>query len=195
MQGKEKIIDDILSAARKTAAAMIDEATAERDAAVDALRAELEKSAAQAAEKTRAAADAVYAGQVKLGELESGKLMLKAKQDCVAAVYAAVREKILAQSDAQYLALLQKLIVRYCEDGDEVVAAGADAKRVTAAWVKKVSTAAKKKLTLSAARGDFAGGVILRNARYDRDLTVDELIADLKDRTESEVAKKLGLCQ
>ena len=51
MQGKEKIIDDILSAARKTAAAMIDEATAERDAAVDALRAELEKSAAQAAEK------------------------------------------------------------------------------------------------------------------------------------------------
>lgn len=193
MQGKEKIIDDILSSARNTAAAMIEEATAERDASVEALRAELEKAEAAAAEKTRAAADAVYAGQVKLGELESGKLMLKAKQDCVAAVYAAVREKILGLSDAKYLELMQKLIVRYCEDGDEVIAAEADAKRVTAAWVKKVATAAKKKLTLSSERGDFAAGVILRNARYDRDLTVDELIADLKDRTESEVVQKLGL--
>lgn len=193
MQGKEKIIDDILSSARNTAAAMIEEATAERDASVEALRAELEKAEAAAAEKTRAAADAVYAGQVKLGELESGKLMLKAKQDCVAAVYAAVREKILGLSDAKYLELMQKLIVRYCEDSDEVIAAKADAKRVTAAWVKKVATAAKKKLTLSSERGDFAAGVILRNARYDRDLTVDELIADLKDRTESEVVQKLGL--
>lgn len=193
MQGKEKIIDDILSSARNTAAAMIEEATAERDASVEALRAELEKAEAAAAEKTRAAADAVYAGQVKLGELESGKLMLKAKQDCVAAVYAAVREKILGLSDAKYLELMQKLIVRYCEDGDEVIAAKADAKRVTAAWVKKVATAGKKKLTLSSEHGDFAAGVILRNARYDRDLTVDELIADLKDRTESEVVQKLGL--
>lgn len=193
MQGKEKIIDDILSSARNTAAVMIEEATAERDASVEALRAELEKAEAAAAEKTRAAADAVYAGQVKLGELESGKLMLKAKQDCVAAVYAAVREKILGLSDAKYLELMQKLIVRYCEDGDELIAAKADAKRVTAAWVKKVATAAKKKLTLSTERGDFAAGVILRNARYDRDLTVDELIADLKDRTESEVVQKLGL--
>lgn len=193
MQGKEKIIDDILSSARATAAAMIEEATAERDASVESLRAELEAAEAQAVVKTQEAADAVYAGQVKLGELESGKLMLKSKQDCVTAVYAAVRDKILALGDAQYLALLQKLIVRYCEDGDEVISAKADAKRVTAAFVKKAATAAKKKLTLSATRGDFAAGVILRNARYDRDLTIDELIADLKDRTESDVVQKLGL--
>ena len=60
MQGQRKIIDDILMSAKKTAAAMIDEATAELDGRLEALRAELEAKLNAEAEKSKAAADSLY---------------------------------------------------------------------------------------------------------------------------------------
>lgn len=193
MVGKQKLIDEILSSAKKTAAAMVEEATAEQTEALAALRKELDAAQAESLARSDKAADDYYSGQVKLGDLEAGKALLHAKQRCVAAVYDGVRDKILRAPDAEYLALLQKLVVEVCEDGDEIIAAKSDAKRVNAAWVKKVSAAAKKKLTLSKEQGDFSGGVILRNPRYDRDLSVDEIVAELKERTVGDTLKALGL--
>lgn len=193
MQGTQKIIDDILASARSAAQALVTEAQSEADARSVAVKAELEQAYNAALEKLEAEADDVYKGQAKLGELEAGKALLKAKQECVGAVYDGVRKKILAASDKEYLALLQKLIVSVCEDGDEVIAAQADKARVTSAWVKKVSEAAKKKLTLSKTYGEFSGGVVLRNGKFDRDLTVDELVSDLKERTVADTVKYLGL--
>lgn len=191
MQGKENMIDDILQSAKRTAAAMVEEAEAERAEAEAALRAQLEKAKAESDAEAARAADAAYSGRVKLGELEAGKIMLDAKQRVVAAVYDGVRARITSASDAVYLGLMQKLAVEACEDGDEVIPPVGD-KRVTAAWVKKVSAAAGKKLKLGKPE-DFSGGVILRNGRYDRALTVDEIVADLKERTVAETVNKLGL--
>lgn len=193
MQGKQKIIDDILSSARTSAASVVAEAENEARAELDELRRELDAAQRESLEKAEAAAQALYAGQVKLGELEANKVLLRAKQQCVSAVYDGVKQKILSAPDAKYLAILQNVVERYCEDGDEVVAAAADGKRVTAAWVKKISAAAKKQLTLSSEKGDFSGGVILRNGRYDRDLTVDAIVDELKERTVADTVARLGL--
>lgn len=192
MQGKQKIIDDILSSARATASSIVAEAEAEVRAELDALRAELDAVQKEALAKADAAAKELFDGQVKLGELEANKALLAAKQACVSAVYYGVKRKLLSASDAVYLKILQSVIVKHCEDGDEVIAGKTD-KRITAAWVKKVSTAAKKKLTLSAEKGDFEGGVILRNAVCDRDLTVDAIVEELKERTVYDTVKRLGL--
>lgn len=192
MQGKRKIIDDILASARAASESVIEEATAEQTEALEQLRKELDEQQKANAEKAARAAESAYAGRLKLGELEAGKIMLEAKQRCVAAVYDGVRSKILGAPDGEYLALIGKLIAENCEDGDTVIASASD-KRITEAWIKKVSTAAKKKLTLSKTRGDFSGGVILRNDRYDRSLTVDDIVEELKDRTVADTAAKLGL--
>ncbi len=193
MQGKNNIIDDILNAANKAAADIISDAEAEEAEAERAVREELEKARAEHDAETKTAADALYAGRVKLGELEAGKIMLKAKRDCVDKVYDGVRKRVLSMKDAEYLEFLGALIVRACEDGDEVVVSERDAKRANAAWLKKVATIAKKKLTLSKTCGEFEAGVILKGATNDRDLTIDELIAELKDRTEADTARALGL--
>lgn len=193
MQGKQKIIDDILSSAKATASSIVAEAQAESQTELDELRAELDAAQKESLAKAEAAAQELYAGQVKLGDLEAGKALLRAKQACVSAVYYGVKRKILSAPDAEYLKILQSEIVKYCEDGDEIIAAKSDGKRVTAEWVKKVSTAAKKKLTLSSEKGDFEGGVILRNKRYDRDLTVDAIVDELKERTISDTVARLGL--
>lgn len=187
------MIDDIMQSAQKTAAAMVEEAVNAQNAAIDALRAELEESRAAAESSAQIAAQAAYAGRLKLGELEAGKIELKAKRDCVAAVYAAVRKKILELPDGEYLKLMQKLIAANAEDGDEIIASKSDGKRITAAWVKKIATALKKKLSLSKEQGDFDGGVILRNAKYDRDLSVDEIISELTEKTESGTVAALEL--
>lgn len=193
MQGKENLIDDILQSAKKTSAAMVEEAVNVQNAAIDALRAELEEARLDAEKSAKAAAQAAYAGRLKLGELEAGKIELRAKRECVSAVYAAVREKILGLPDGEYLKLMQKLIAANAEDGDEIIAAKRDSKRINAAWVKKISTALKKKLSLSKEQGDFDGGVVLRNAKYDRDLSVDEIISDLTEKTESGTVSALDL--
>lgn len=191
MQGKEKMIDDILQSAKTTAAAMVEEAEAERAEAEIALRAELEKAKADSDAEAVRAADSAYSGRVKLGELEAGKIMLDARQRIVAAVYDGVRARITGAGDSEYLGLMHKLVVEACEDGDEVIPPKGD-KRITAAWVKKAATAAKKKLSLGKPE-DISGGLILRNSKYDRALTVDEIVADLKERTVADTAKKLGL--
>ena len=192
MQGKQKIIDDILSSAKATAASLVSEAEESAASETEELRAQLEAAKKESLKRAEQAAKELYDGQVKLGELEANKALLAAKQACVAAVYYGVKRKILAAKDAEYLKILQNAIVRYCEDGDEVIAAKSD-KRVTAEWVKKVSAAAKKKLTLSKEKGDFEGGVMLRNSRYDRDLTVDAIVEELKERTVYDTVAKLGL--
>ena len=193
MQGKDKIIDDILGTARRSAESMISEAEAESKRAAEELRAALAESERMALDEYDRAAGEVYSGLSKLGDLEKNKAILAAKQECVSAVYARVRQKILTAPDKEYLALLQKLIDGVCEDGDVVIAAKADDKRVTADFVKKVSAAAKKKLTLGKERGDFEGGVILRNDKYDRSITVDDIVDELKDRTVTQTAQKLEL--
>lgn len=193
MEGTQKIIDEIISSAKQTAAAVEREAREELDADAARLAEDLERTRVAALERYKLEADAAYSGRVKLGELEAGKVLLDARQRCVAAVYDGVREKILAAPDKEYLAFIGKLIAECCEDGDEVIAARADEKRVTAAWLKKIADGAKVKLTLCKTYGDFAGGVMLRNPRYDRDLTVDEIVESLKERTVGDTVKSLGI--
>lgn len=170
---------------------MIDEATLEQANALEKLRAELEEGCVQSEKAIDAAADALYQGQVKLGELEAGKVMLRAKQECVGLVYDGVRERILDAPDAEYLALVKKLISEYAEDGDEVIISSRDTKRITADWLEKA--AGKKKLALSKSIGEFSGGIVLRNKRFDRDLSVDAIVDELKERTAVETLAKLGL--
>lgn len=193
MQGTRKIIDDILDSAKKTAAAVIAEAERECNDGVESLRENTEAQKREGFAAAERAADAAYAGQIKLAELEAGKVLLRAKQECVGEVYVGVRKRILSAPDAEYLGLLEKLISEVCEDGDEVIASKNDAGRVTAEWLRSVSQSVGKKLTLGKTRGDFDGGVILRNAKYDRDLTIDEIVADLRERTVTSVVEKLGL--
>ena len=192
MQGKQKIIDDIISSAKATATAIGAEAAAEVQSGLASLRAELDAAQKESVDRSDAAAKELFDGQVKLGELEANKALLAAKQACVSAVYYGVKRKILSAPDGEYLKILQGVIVKYCEDGDEVIAGKAD-KRITAEWVKKVSSAAKKKLTLSKEKGDFEGGVILRNAKFDRDLTVDAIVDELKEQTVYDTVTRLGL--
>lgn len=192
MQGKDEMIDDILQAAEKSAAAMIGEATEESEAALEKLRTELDAAKLETDAEAKKAADAAYAGRVKLGELEAGKILLKAKQDCVAAVYAKIRAKLVAMPQAEYCKLMQRLLSGVVENGDEIVAGKTD-KRITAEWVKKLATSTKKKLTLSKEKGEFEAGVIVKNPRYDRDFTVDAIVADLRERTVSDTMRKLGL--
>ncbi len=192
MQGKKNIIDDILQSAKKSAETMIADAEADKAAAEAELAKTCEKLAEKAHEEARAAAEAVYAGRVKLGELEAGKITLGYKRAAVDAVYEEVKARILKMKDADYLDLMARYISNECADDDEIIAGEKD-KRITGAWVKKLAAACKKKITLSGERGDFDAGVVLRNAEYERDLTVDAIVSDLRDRTEQETIKSLGL--
>ncbi len=192
MQGDKQLIDDILATAKAAAEAAVNEATENNTAALKKVQAELDAQRAQAEAEIKAASDRERAGKVKLGELDAGKIILDAKQRCVSAVYDEVYKKLVGLSNEKYLALMKKLISRACEDGDEIIASAAD-KSITDAWVKKLGGELKKKLSLSAERCEFSRGVILRNPKYDKSLTFDDIVAELKERTVGDTAARLGL--
>ena len=191
MNGQEAIIAEIIGAAEKAAAGLIAEATAERDATIESVRnAEARKKddAIAAAEQSAAA---VLARRKTLGDLEARKTELAAKQQMLDAAFAEAKRKVLHMTDHIYRDYMGALIRQYAEDGDRVIVAKCDEKRLHAAWLKSVSDESGKQLFLADETHEGSGGVILAGAQCDKNLTLETLINELRERYTAETAKRL----
>lgn len=191
MNGQEAIIAEIIGSAEKAAAGLIAEATAERDAAIESVRnaeARKKNDAIAAAEQS---ADAVLARRKTLCNLEARKTELAAKQQMLDAAFAEVMRKTLNMTDHIYRTFMGALIKQYADDGDRVIVAKRDEKRLHAEWLKGVSDACGKRLTLADETHDGNGGVILAGKQCDKNVTLETLINELRERLTAETAKRL----
>ena len=80
----------------------------------------------------------------------------------------------MIRNDARYPALLAGMISSAAEKGDVVVFAAADKKAVKVAEILE-AVRRQTGLTLKASEeyGDFSGGIVLRGAACDKNLTLD----------------------
>lgn len=191
MDGKNAILADILSVAEKSAANLISDANAEKSAALDALKKELD--AKKEVEVKRAEVDGaeLLTRRLTLAELEERKTVLFAKQKAIESVYYQTVTKIINMTDHIYRDLIAEILAKYAEDGDRVIVAERDTKRLNAAWLEELSEKLHRHITLSEETHKGRGGVILIGRRYDKNLTFEAILAQLRQETESEVVKKL----
>ena len=167
---KQELLDKLLSDANARAQDILSDAKAKADALVAA--AEEERTALT--ETVRRTAEATSPDTLKrarsMAELEVRKISLARKQSVISEAYAAATDVV--REDARYEALLANMIASAAEEGDEVVFAAADKVNVAS-----VLSAVKKQtglaLKASAERGDFAGGIVLRGAACDKNLTLE----------------------
>lgn len=191
MEGKEAIVDSILVSARDAAANIVADAKAERDELVATTLESAEREGAEQLARAHEDAAMLKSRRLKLAELDSRKVILTAKQQVIEKAYVQAETKILNMTDNVYRDFIGSIVCRYAEDGDEIIIAARDAKRLHYDWVDGLNKKLHMNLTLSDRCHNGRGGVILTNAKYDKNLTVEMLVAETRTQTESEVAARL----
>jgi V/A-type H+-transporting ATPase subunit E len=191
MEGKEAIISYILDEAAAAETAAETAAAAKKEREIREVREEMEAKAEKARIGAQNSASLILSRRESAARIDGAKLVLKAKQKLIDAVYARAKESVLNLSDASYRELIGGYIVKYADEGDEVITARNDHKRLSAEFIKQISDKFKLGLTLGAKTHDDLGGVILRGSLCDKNLTLSSIIDGIREKTESEVIKKL----
>lgn len=187
----EAIISEIIEKAQKQAAGLVSDADVERTEMLERVKAEEERKQNEAIKNAEASAEAILARRKTLCGLEARKIELAAKQQAIDAAFEEAVKKILNMTDPVYRELLEDWIVRFADDGDRVIVAERDAKRIHEEWLNGVSKKCGKHLTLSEERHNGKGGVILSGRSCDKNLTLETMLGVLRESALPSVAKRL----
>lgn len=187
MNGKEAIIEKIISDAKSKSNEMLSLANAKaKDISNEAQsqsdqRFELTKKtlAEQNSENLRR--------RMLVAQLDGKKLSLKMRQELLSDAFFQAREQVKALPKEKYLALISRLIKQYAEQDENVVICKNDAEKID----QKFLDTFMLNLKLSEKFGDFDGGIVLCKRGYDKNLTLDVLMKELREQKEDEVANCL----
>ena len=189
MEGKEAIINKILSDADKKAEDNIHEA--------EKYSLELKENAEiwakayfdEQSEIIKKDCEEIVKRRKIVANLEVRKIILNAKQNAIEEAFNAAYESLCKMSKEKYLEFVCKLIKDCAEDGDVIVLSKDGV--LTAKDFEDKDFYTSHKLSVQKERGEFIGGVKLIGAYSDKDLTFKSVIEAEKDEFSFKVAEKL----
>ena len=129
----------------------------------------------------------------RINQMEAKKSILALKQEMVSKSFEKACDMLTALPEEQYVALLAKLAAQASVSGDEEIILNArDKAAVGAAVVEKANALLPAgKLSLSAATGDFAGGLLLRRGSIEANCTIELLVELCRGDMSAQLAKVL----
>ena len=129
----------------------------------------------------------------RINQMEAKKSILALKQEMVSKSFEKACDMLTALPEEQYVALLAKLAAQASVSGDEEIILNArDKAAVGAAVVEKANARLPAgKLSLSAATGDFAGGLILKRGSIEANCTIELLVELCRGDMSAQLAKVL----
>lgn len=189
MNGKEAIIEKILSDAREKAKEITDRSLYEKAMSEKATKEWVDKYiSSQRAELKKDCKDLIERRKT-LAELDRRKLILQAKQDIIGDVIEKTYAKLCALKKEDYLKFVLALIGRYAENGDKIILSS---DRVLSVSDLEGSTVVKEKgLTISKEVGAFKGGVFLEGKLSDKDLTFRAMLEEEKEGLSAKITAEL----
>ncbi|MBQ7227038.1 MAG: V-type ATP synthase subunit E [Clostridia bacterium] len=191
MQNAEKIISVILSEAKEEASSILANAEQARDKACAELSARLESENALKEKNAKVEAENVITRRLTVAGLDARMQTLSAKQAVISEAYELAFEKIKAVDKARYKALFAKLLASVAKAGDEIIVADSDKDVLDAKWLESVSVKLGKKLKLSSCALDAKGGLVVSGTEIETDLTLETLVAEVREKREAEVLAQL----
>lgn len=189
MEGKEAIINKILSDANDKAKENLQNA--------NALFENKQKEAEDWAKQYSDAQNSILDNEVKeivkrrliVADLDVRKNTLDAKQKLIDDVFVKVKKVLLKMPKKEYISFVEKLIEKYAEVGDEVVLS--NDKVLTIDDISNLSVFKKKKLEIADKPENFLGGVKLVGKVCDKDLSFDAIIQAKREELGAFVASQL----
>ena len=182
-----EIVKKIIEDAEATAAKMISDAEAAVSERVEAARKELEKNKTATIERTKTRLKQEEAQKANLVKTQERKEQLAARQNAITQVFDIVRKELAGASATQLQKLVEALITKFGKDGDTVIIAKADDKKLPESFFKSLKVKNLKR-ELS---GKIDSGIILENPRTETRLTLNEILETLRDKTELEVSRMI----
>ena len=182
----DKLIERILGEAEA-------DASAARDKAAESCRAVVADCEKRIAERAKAAAASrdtavkgVLDGARTRAELDGRKETLGVRRRILDEAFAAATKELNALSGARREAILLRLLTTEAAAGDVVEPAKQDR-----AVIEKLLPQVPVKLTLSEKDAPFEGGFLLRGGSYEKDCSLNALMAELRLQEETNAARIL----
>ena len=186
--GKMTVPERILSDAKLEAERAVSAAQTSAEAKLAEAKKEADELIRLSSERARKEAEEIVSRRTTLAQVESRKIALSRKKAAIESVYVRTGEKLAALKEKDYLSLIEKLLLKYAEKGETVdVSLHAP---VSAEQVRSLRVVKEKALKVEKT-AEISGGLIIRNDKFDKDLSFDSLLSSLKDGDENEIAKKL----
>lgn len=189
MDGKDAIIKRIISDAEKRAKLIIDGANTDADERLKETE-EWAKQYRETREKElEKNARLTLSRKLTVAGLDVRKIILKAKRECVSAVYENVYYKLCSLPKKDYLGLVEKMLTAYAEEGDEVVLSCDE--KITEKDLMELAVYKDKKLSVRNEKGKFVGGVMLVGKTCDKDLSFKSFVKENEEKYLTEIYGKL----
>jgi len=195
---------------------IIEKIIADTDAAVERIRRDADEEVSRILSECEEECERITAEAKRAGEkaaadlrkrmtiqvqLEARKALLRERNKLVHEVFAAVRRALYEDADT-YKRFIEKKLLENVEKGDEkVIFSGADYERFGENDLKEIVAAVnerlfredrKGELVLTNERGDFEGGFILKRGRSRIIVTLDAVMAEIRDAYEADVGAILA---
>lgn len=185
---EQSIVERILYDADMEARTVISEAEkkAAETVALASERAKRNKEGALAEAKEKATA--ILDGKAASARLECSKILLGEKRSVIDAVYLRALKQLNALNKTESVRLAEGLLTQYAEAGDEIVFAE---NYSFAPDVSKLSVVRERKLKVSSKTANLDGGFILRGKDCDKNISYGALLAEDREKHQSEIAAKL----
>jgi len=191
MLDTKNFIDNLKAQAHLKAQEIIDMANVVRD---DAFKMQENEHAEALAKNARAIDDASkqsFSRHSIIAKKEATNIIANAKHIALASIYDLAKQYFISLNDTKYKEFIERLIMAHANNGDTVVIAEKDTKRITTDFIDTCATKARIKLILSIDTHPFDGGIFLQGSKYDKNLTLNALINAVKEDTEAEITKIL----
>jgi V/A-type H+-transporting ATPase subunit E len=185
MQGKEAIINKIISESEAVARGIISHAEEKKDillAEAKALAENYEKKKKQSIERE---AEAIINRKISAAEIEVKKMLLFKRQEIIDKLFSSLKENI-KKDKAKYKTFLKSLVEKYCENNDTVVVSESD---VDIFSEKDVNETAKNKgISLKYATSkNIDGGILLVSSYYDKNFSLSSLFRQIKEENITQI--------
>ncbi len=189
----ESIVERIRSDGKNEAEAILAAGKRKAEETENGAKAEAERLRRETESDVEKRAAAVAAHFAATARLDVKKIMLAARKKAVENVYAEAKKRLIDLGEEETLALFNRLLCLYAEEGDAVIFA--DGFRY-AEGVKLLPVFAEKKLKAVSDGAAFAGvkidgGLYLAGKTADKDLSFDALLKADREENESRIAAEL----
>lgn len=189
----ESIVERIRSDGKTEAEAILAAGKRKAEETENGAKAEAERLRRETESDVEKRAAAVAAHFAATARLDVKKIMLAARKKAVENVYAEAKKRLIDLGEEETLALFNRLLCLYAEEGDAVIFA--DGFRYTEG-VKLLPVFAEKKLKAVSDGAAFAGvkidgGLYLAGKTADKDLSFDALLKADREENESRIAADL----
>ena len=192
MDAKE-IVTKIMSDANAEVEKIRAQAKEEIQHKQDKLKSELARFDKETELLAASAAEDKKARVLATARMEIAKQNLQTRKKLIDEIFAKAADKIKNMNDADYVQLMEKLLIASVETGNEQIVIGKNDNRLDANFLETVNKQLDSKghLTIANDKADIDAGFILRRDKVRVNVSLDVLLGQVREELEIEIAKEL----